>query len=61
MVRGDETMADHVWVVVANIWLVVGCSREIMAGRGRSWVLAAKFWLVVGGRGWLHDSNTHKT
>ena len=44
---------------------VMGCSGQIMAGRGWSWVVVAKLWLVVGGdaklvlvkvgRGWSHD------
>ena len=29
----------------------MGCSGQIMAGRGWSWVVVAKLWLVVGGDG----------
>ena len=30
---------------------VMGCSGQIMAGRGWSWVVVAKLWLVMGGDG----------
>ena len=36
-------------------WVIVGCSDEIMTGRGWSWVVAPKLWLVVGGRGLSND------
>ena len=44
------------WVVVAELWLIVGGGGNIMVGCGWLWVVVTKLWLAMGGRGWWQQN-----